>query len=277
MKLIIDLDEATLRRLLEEGGRVVVDAVLHGTGDNPRLEAIERNVKRVEAKQRGKAQHAKNPPVRIGETDRRLIACWNNHPYMLELAKDRGDEVRNFPVRSGGNKALISLLHKGTKFLGENGIVTSMNHYMEICSTGGHVWEGRNRGFRSLDGFLKSALKYHRRKESPWWIKRQQARPYDDPDPDTTGFLIRVYAGVFLGGREYHPSNPSKEYLSFIRAAGCMVQFMKEYNLTDKVEIAKALVTVVREMNEGSTTHPGHLASNHVWQIEMPQKLEYLG
>lgn len=277
MKLTIDLDDDTLRRLLEKGGRIVVDAVLHGVGDNPRLKVIERNIKRVEAKHRGLVKQAKNPPIRVSLADRRLIACWNNHPYMLELIQDRGDEVRNYPVPSRRNKALVSLLHKGTKVLGEHGLVTSINHYMETCSTGGHVWEGKNCGFRSLDGFLKSAIKYHRRKQTPWWVVQRQAHPHDDPDPDTTQFLIRIYAGVFLGGKEYQPSNPSNEYLSFIRAAGRMNQFMKEYNLTDKVEVARTLITVVRDMREGSTVHPGHLASEHVWGIAMPQKLEYMG
>ena len=218
----------------------------------------------------GKTLQRKQRQKFFGNPDvKEIIDHWNNHPYL----KKGVDENRNKPVTDVKTSSLyntISLeLKKNRKKLLKNYIDT----YFESCERGRHIWNGKNVGYKSLDGFIRHLHTHPQDKCRSWWNKDGQIEVRDD-DIERTKKIANKYAKIFLGRNNFGLTNSSNSYSKFMTCGKKLDKTAAGFGIS----LDTALEYLIKCMQQQYDTDvlPGHLSSELTWKVLFPKYLKNL-
>jgi hypothetical protein len=125
-----------------------------------------------------------------------------------------------------------------------------------------------------MTGFM---LRLAKGKDSVWWENggSSSSRPYLDLNPERTQMVADAYGKIILN-TEYELKNPSKSYRKFMEAGIKLELYHKKHSMPVNMEsLAEYLMRAVRKQfdEKGAVIQPGHLVSDNLWDIVLPQYL----
>ena len=223
--------------------------------------------------------------VRATVDERRIIRAWNRSRYIkaLESKPPQLREDRNNPVHFKEIIAVLPFVKRAIKVIGTAEVIRGIESYFDFCMNGGHIWEGRSHGFKSLAGFLEKILALEKEKKVAWWDSRATpTRIVVDDNVRLTKRIADSFAQTFMGEDQYPMEEGSKEHAHFSRTAAQMVRFIsrkQSQGLTiAQAEMIKYLLEFVDDLfaKQGDVVYPGHLSSSSVWSA-LPQYLKDRG
>lgn len=221
--------------------------------------------------------------VRATLPQRKVIRAWNRSRFIrsLEAAQDR--ETRNYPLPFKKIKEHLPLVQKALNKVGYESIIRSMESYFDFCSTGEHIWDGRNHGFKSLNGFLEKLVALQKSKERPWWdVKETAIRAVQDDNVRLTHRIANSFAQTFMDEEQYPLEEGSKQHLNFVKAAARLVSYSNrlrrkgiELNQGQLIGYLLAFIQSIYDRSD-DCIYPGHLSSDAIWTA-LPQYLQEKG
>jgi hypothetical protein len=275
IRISLELPESIIRRVLRNGKwDGALKAKLNLSADNSRIEEIERLGRNLSTRQRAIQKWKESPG--LSPEEERVISRWNESK-VVRLA-DQKSEARNRSVKKRDFATTLPVLRKLLSDRDPDEIISVMDIYFRTCSCGDHVIRGRNCAFKSLGGFCEKLLSCAKRDEVPWWMVDHV--PVEDPDPDLTQRIARMYGRHFLPpGSKLVVSNPSEHYLAFMECGKKAKRFLEQFSLD--MPLDKFLETVfqcAKEIHDrhGGEFYPRRLSNDSFWSIALPQYLRNL-
>lgn len=221
--------------------------------------------------------------VRATVDERKVIRAWNRSQYIRNQERSTDRESRNYPLPFRKITQTLPLVRKVLRGIGVVETIRNMETYFDFCSTGGHIWEGRNHGYKTLTGFLEKLLVYHKGKERPWWdVRDTPSRVIHDENARLTNRIANSFAQTFMDEEKFPLEEGSKQHHHFMQAATQMVRYIARKK-RQGIELSQTamiqhLLEFVQEMfeNEGDPVYPAHLSSEAVWSV-LPEFLSEKG
>jgi len=214
---------------------------------------------------------------------RNVIKAWNNNEYILALESVADREVRNFPLPFNKIRENLPLVSRAIREVEVANILKYMKSYFAFCATGGHIWDGRNHGFKTLTGFLEKLIRLKKEKTEPWWTQMEApATQVHDLNTKLTNRVANSFAQTFMEEKKFPLEVGSKEHGHFIKTAAQIVSYINRkkrqgVELTETQMITYLLEFVMDLFNEqGDVVYPAHLSSSAVW-ASFPQYLSEKG
>ena len=164
-------------------------------------------------------------------------------------------------------------------------ICSAIDNYAKVLLKDEYFWEYP----WPLYTFL--TVKHEKHKDAPkkWWqflpenfieenylIKNGRCvEKIEDPDPELTEKLIREYSKM-IGNKRFSPS-PS-QHLKFVKTTIKLLDFFKKKSIIKENWIVYLFGCLEENyINRGEALCPGHLCSDHTWEVLMPQYIMELG
>lgn len=223
--------------------------------------------------------HPSSDDIVVADNLESLVARWNGSEVVNNAVAD--GSTKNQPMDVDRLQIKRRPMQLALDEVGYDVIVEEMDAYFEACLSGYNEPDpGRNYAFKSLDGLLSRIRQWKRKGGAgrPWWRRRGAApRKYSDSDPEHTHIIADLFAERFLGRHRYGKlTNPSRAYECFARAASRVRKLAQELGVGEE-RVENALMDVVADLPGGGTVYPGHLTTDSVWQIALPQRLQRSG
>ena len=212
----------------------------------------------------------------LSPNERAVVQAWNNDPYISGQAKN---ESRNNLTTDAEVETHINVIRKAIADIGKDKLLANMRGYFDSCQDGRHLRliPGSNRtsnhGYKNLIGFLRKLLELKRTgKGRPWWM--QKSHEIGDDNPDLTIKMADMFASILLQRNKYGLTMASPAYVHF-RTAAAYAKITSEKNPWGlKVErIMKEVVRCAADGVKDGMVSPGHLVTEHLWKVRMPQWL----
>ena len=203
----------------------------------------------------------------------RLSNVWNNHDIVRE-AQANG-ESRNQPIDELRLSNKGDRMNKDIQYVGPQKVAEELDAYFAACAEGDHrPAPGRCIAFTSVDGFLAKLADLKKKRKQPWWRKKHLVEKIDDEDPIHTKIIADEFARRFLGRKLWGKLvSPSTAYKRFAFVAAKVRKISAEIGMKEP-DLERVMFDAVEEQAGGDTIHPGHLASDHLWQVVIPQRVK---
>ena len=203
----------------------------------------------------------------------RLSNAWNNSNIVRE-AQANG-ESRNQPIDDLrlGDKRLR--MNRDIEYVGPQKVAEELDAYFTACTEGDHrPAPGRCIAFVCLDRFLAKLVDLKKKGKKPWWHQKHLVKRVEDEFPTHTVAIADEFACRFLNRKRWGKLvNPSTAYQKFAAAASRVRPIGDEIGTAD-VRLERVMFDAVAEQAGGDTVYPGNLASDHLWQVVIPQRLK---
>jgi len=238
-----------------------------------------RRQRAIQEQQREKGRY--NNVVRATVDERKVIRAWNRSRYIRSQASKEDRESRNHPLTFRKIASSLPLVRKALRTVGLAPIIRNMETYFDFCSTGGHIWDGQNHGYKTVTGFLEKLIALHKEGKQPWWDTRDTPRRViNDDNARLTNRIANSFAQTFMNEEEFPLEEGSKEHHHFMKTSQRMVGFIKRkgrqgVELT-QTEMIRALLEFVEDLFDNDPVYPAHLSSSSIWSA-LPQFLEEKG
>ena len=165
------------------------------------------------------------------------------------------------------------LIQQAVAELGSKKLVALISQYFKACRAGRHRSSGRNRAYKSLDGFLRRVREAAKTGRIIWWQSTVLIDP--DPHPELTMRVADAFAKRFLKRQQFGKlKQTDTAYRKFQIAGDWILKTAKKnpYGLSiDRVLVM--LLDCVAEGYGSGAISPGHLSTGHTWRVLIPQYL----
>jgi len=199
----------------------------------------------------------------------RLLDAWNCSEYVLA----HPNEGRNKPILDDNVKSHLPIIDRAIKSFGIESIIILIDEYFEACSRGEHLYNGRNRGYSHLGGFLRKLVTVKGNRRKLWWAGGHAS--IQDDHPKLTKQVANAYAKKFLGRSSYGLKNPSNEYREFASTADWIEIMAPKTSLKPTTLLRYLLDCVEQEAHaRGRTVTPAWLNSELTWKNALPQYIK---
>ena len=216
-----------------------------------------------------------------------IIDRWNKHVLVLQTMNGMMHDCRNQRIEENEVNGLVVLIARTISRIGKEKIFEFMDSYFECCKARKHIWDGKNHGYSNVGGLLRKLLRYDKIKRVPWWTNAFITNGGDDlvavenvdDNPELTKIVTNVFASRYMKSDSCDLKGTPKTQVKFIRVSKLVKEIvdLEVLPFSDPIaSLLKGLFSCIEKLDD-TVVFPGHLISESVWKIQLPQYLSNMG
>lgn len=265
MRIVLNISKEKLVQIVESGQDLIVD-----------LDLVVGLPLTPEKKIRKKRSGVKDAFIQLPD-EQTVLDLWNNSHFIGQVCKGLVSDSRNKMVSEQDLPQVVPVLKRALRTLTVDEIRSHMDSYFAACAKGKHIWDDTNHGYKHVGGFLSRLISCKRTGQMPWWEMEKPKLVEEDDFPDITAYLADRYAEKYLFAQSFELEANTKEHMKFIRAAKYIGKVIQAEILPFADPLPEFISLIFRCVDRHNTTqttiYPGHLCSETLWKVQLPQFL----